>query len=175
VTAYSYGPYGLGFYGDVFASFVDEVAFASLPFGDPQVYTDLTARTRLRSWRRGRQSETVQTDTGTSSTTFENMDRALDSENKASVYYPNVLPMRRIRCTVTLGGTTYYLFTHFIDPLQGWQLIQDSPGYAEAVVACERRLRRSLVRAVHRSRQLPAGDSRGAHQRDPRPFRLARR
>lgn len=114
--------------------FVDEVAFASLPFDNPQVYTALTARTRTRSWSRGRQNETVRPDTGRSTTVFETMDRALDPENTAGAYYPNVLPMRRIRCTVTVSGTTYYLFTHFIDPLQGWQINQDSAGYAEATV-----------------------------------------
>lgn len=114
-----------------FPPFKDEVALASLPFDSPQVWTDLTARTRLRSWSRGRQTETVRPDTGRSSTVFENTDRALDPENLASVYFPNVVPMRRVRCTVTVSAVTYYLFSHFVDPLQGWQITQDSPGYAE--------------------------------------------
>lgn len=113
-------------------AFKDEVAFASLPFDSPQVYTDLTARTRVRSWSRGRQNETVHTDTGRSTTVFENTDRALDPEYTGSPYYPNVLPMRRIRCTATVSGTTYYLFTNFIDPLTGWQVTQTAPGYTEA-------------------------------------------
>lgn len=116
-------------------AFVDEVALASKPFDTPQVWTDLTARTRLRSWSRGRQNEDVHPDTGRSTTVFENTDRALDPENAASAYYPNVLPMRRVRCTVTVSGTTYYLFTHFVDPTQGWQITQDSAGYAEATAS----------------------------------------
>jgi hypothetical protein len=117
-----------------FPVFVDEVALASDPFDSVQVWTDLSVRTRLRSWSRGRQTEGVRPDTGRSSTTFENTDRALDTENAASVYYPNVLPMRRIRSRASLDGVTWYdLFTTFVDPLQGWQIVQDSPGYAEVV------------------------------------------
>jgi len=85
-----------------FPTFADEVALASLPFDTPQVWTDLSARTRLRSWSRGRQTETVRPDTGRSSTVFENTDRALDPENTASAYYPNVLPMRRVRATASV-------------------------------------------------------------------------
>lgn len=125
-------PLGFG----AFPEFLDEVAFDSNPFDADQVYTAITQRTRLRSWSRGRQNETTHPDTGRSSLTFENMDRALDPENTESPYYPNVLPMRRTRSSATLDGVTYYrVFTTFVDPIQGWQLVQDEPGYSEAVAA----------------------------------------
>lgn len=114
-----------------FPVFIDEVALASAPFDDPQVWTDLSDRTRLRSWSRGRQTEDDRPTTGRSTTVFENTDRALDTENAGSVYAGEVLPMRRVRCTVTVDATTYYLHSTFVDPLQGWQITQDSPGYAE--------------------------------------------
>ncbi len=116
--------------------FIDEAALASNPFDVTQTYTDLTARARLRSWSRGRQKETDHPDTGRSSLTFENLDRALDPENTASAYYPDVLPMRRTRCRATLDGSTYYtMFTTFVDPEQGWQIVQTDAGYAEVVAA----------------------------------------
>jgi hypothetical protein len=119
-----------------FPTFKDEAALASNPFDTPQIWTDLTLRTRLRSWRRGRQTESDRPDTGRSSTTFENTDRALDNENAASVYAGLVLPMRRIRSRATLDGSTWYdLFTTFVDPQAGWQPVQEGPGYAEVVAA----------------------------------------
>jgi hypothetical protein len=117
-----------------FPTFIDEVALASDPFDSPQIWTNLTARTRLRSWRRGRQTEGDRPDTGRSSTTFENLDRALDTENTASPYYPHVLPMKRIRSRASLDGVTWYdLFQTFVDPTQGWQIAQNDPGYAEVI------------------------------------------
>lgn len=83
-----------------FPAFIDEVAFASNPFDSPQIYTDLSTRARLRSWKRGRQTEQDLPVAGSSSTTFENMDRALDPANAASTYAPNIVPMRRSRSRV---------------------------------------------------------------------------
>lgn len=121
---------------DIFSAFVDEVAFESNPFDTDQVWTDVTDRTRLRSWARGRQSENDQADTGTATPTYDNSDRALDPENTGSPFYPNVLPMRRVRCRAVVAGVTYYLYTCFVSPLYGWQMIQDQPGYAEVAPLC---------------------------------------
>lgn len=128
---YGYGLYGIGA-GVDYPYFLDEVAFASLPFDTPQIYSDLTARTRLRSWSRGRRSERDRPDRGTSTTVFENMDRALDSVYAGSPYFPNVVPMRRIRSRAIFDGVSYPLFTNFVAPEYGWQLDQSTTGYSEA-------------------------------------------
>lgn len=83
-----------------YPKFIDEVAFASNPLDTTQTYTVLTSRTARRSFGRGRRSENDTPDTGSCQVTFENSDRYLDSEYAASPYYPNVIPMRRIRCWV---------------------------------------------------------------------------
>jgi hypothetical protein len=117
-----------------FPTFIDEVAFASKPFDSPQIWTDLTARTRKRAWNRGRQTENEQADTGSSRLEFQNLDRALDPENTASVYSPNVLPMRRTRSRATFDSITFFpLFSTFIDPEYGWQLEQDETGASFAI------------------------------------------
>jgi len=51
-----------------------------------------------------------------------------------SPYYPNVLPMRRVRSSAVIGATSYPVFTAFIDTERGWERQETTPGYAEITV-----------------------------------------
>lgn len=64
--------------------------------------------------RRGRQSELGRIEAGTLSLTLDNRLRKYDSEYTSSPYYPNVLPMKRIRVSAVWSATTYRLFTGYI-------------------------------------------------------------
>jgi hypothetical protein len=114
--------------------FTDEIAFASDPFDSPQVYTDVTADTETRSIRRGRQTADERPSTGTTTLTLLDDSRRYDRDNASSPYAPNVIPMRRVRVTATLGATSYPVGLAFIDPEQGWQRSDDQPGFSLVTV-----------------------------------------
>lgn len=117
-----------------FPAFVDEIAFASDPFDSPQVYTDVSDHTQTRSIRRGRQTTDERPSTGTTTLVLVDDDRRYDRDNAASPYAPNVIPMRRVRVTATLAGVDYPVGLAFIDPEQGWQRADDTPGSAIVTV-----------------------------------------
>lgn len=98
-------------------AFKVEVAFASLPFANPQVYTVISTYARTATVNYGRRSEEETPGTGASTTVLKNNDRRFDPVYAAGPYYPNVVPERRIRCIATLDAVDYPLFVHYID---GW-------------------------------------------------------
>jgi len=52
---------------------------------------------------------------GTCTVIVANGDGRLSPDNTASPYYPNVLPMRRLRVSALWRGVTYPLFFGFVD------------------------------------------------------------
>lgn len=94
-----------------------EVAFTTNP-GDVPTWTPVTdAKEVLRAFRvnRGRQNELDRFQAGRATITLANEDRRFDPTYTAGPYYPNVVPMRRIRILATYGGVTYAVFSGFVD------------------------------------------------------------
>lgn len=71
-------------------------------------------------------------DAGTAQLRFNNQDRALDPNNSSGPYYPNVVPMRRLKIEATWNSVTYPVFMGFVEDWpQTWQL---SGKLAEVIV-----------------------------------------
>lgn len=76
--------------------------------------TDITKSVRTLHYRRGRTAILNQIETGGGDAILNDSDRRFDPNNTASVYYPNVEPLKPIQATAALAGQTYYLMTHFV-------------------------------------------------------------
>lgn len=107
-----------------------EVAFSTDPAAAP-VWVDITDRLMAASVNRGRQRELDTFSAGRMQVTLSNEDRALDPAYAASPWYPNVVPMRRIRLRSTYAGVTYDVFTGYVD---SWTQTYDPPQVATCVV-----------------------------------------
>jgi hypothetical protein len=104
-----------------------EVAFATDPFATP-TYVDLSDRLLRARIRRGRQHELDVVEAGSADVQLDNQDRALEPEYAGSAYYPNVVPLRRARLSVTHNAATYRRFTGFVER---WPPAWELPNYAE--------------------------------------------
>ena len=100
-----------------------EVAFASDPGAASPTWTDISAYVIQLQVRRGRQKELDRIDPGTCTLRLKNLDRRFDPIYTAGAYYPNVLPMRKLRVRVVHNGVTYNLFVGYV---QAWP--QEWPG-----------------------------------------------
>lgn len=80
---------------------------------------------------RGAQRELQRIEAGLASLTLDNRDGRFTPFNAASPYYPNVLPMRRIRIRATWSATTYPIYYGFVE---GWPVTFRSPNSADVVV-----------------------------------------
>jgi hypothetical protein len=78
---------------------------------------DITAYVREASTQRGAQRELERIEAGTGNIVLENLDGRFTPFNTSSPYYPNVLPMRRIRITGTWSAIAYPVFVGFVE---GW-------------------------------------------------------
>lgn len=91
----------------------------SAVLGSGTEFTDVSAYVRSFQVRRGRQRSTEQFATGSASVVFDNRDARFDPLNTTGPYasggVTGVVPMRPIRISAAYGGTTYRLFTGFID------------------------------------------------------------
>lgn len=108
-----------------------EIAFASDPGGGNPVYQDISSRVLACSTSRGRQYELDTIQPSSLTLRVDNGDRALDPTYTGSPYYPNVLPMRPVRVSATFSGTTYDLFTGFVER---WPITWDAPSWGSATL-----------------------------------------
>ena len=109
-----------------------EIAFASDPGGGSPVYQDVSSRIMAVSIRRGRQYELDTIQPSTLSIRLDNGDRALDPTYTSSPFYPNVLPMRPIRISADWAGTTYYLYTGYVER---WPITtREAPAWGSATL-----------------------------------------
>jgi hypothetical protein len=87
------------------------------------IWTDLTKRLTHVGTKRGKSYELDQATAQEQTFTLRNTDGYLDPTNTASPFWPNVLPYRQCRLQVTIAGTTYTVFTGFIESWpQTWTL-----------------------------------------------------
>lgn len=101
-----------------FPAFTTEINFSGV------TWTDVSDQVRVvGEITRGRSQEMDRFEPGTLSLELDNSNRDFDPTNTDSPYYPNVLPMKKIRVKATYSATTYDVFHGFIenwDPM--WQV-----------------------------------------------------
>jgi hypothetical protein len=107
-----------------------EIAFTTTPFVTP-TWVAVTAYVVSGTVTRGRTSELDKIRAGTASIILANEDRRFDPTHATGPYYPNVLPMRRLRVRTTYNAVTYDVFNGYIDR---WEQVYDHPSVAYAVV-----------------------------------------
>lgn len=81
----------------------------------PTWSADITPYVRAWSSRRGASRELQRVEAGTGSITLDNLSGRFTPQSTTSVYYPNLLPMRRVRIRATWNGTTYPIFQGFVE------------------------------------------------------------
>lgn len=108
-----------------------EVAFSTDPDATDPAYIDVSDRVLSLNTRRGRQHELDTVQAGTCSIRFDNGDRALDPSYSASPFYPYVLPMRKLRVSAVWAGTTYHLFTGYVER---WPIVWEAPKWGSVTV-----------------------------------------
>jgi hypothetical protein len=98
-----------------FPSLIVEVAFTTNPGSSSPVWTDISAYVRSASIRRGRQRELDRINAGTCTLELNNTSRRFDPTNTSSPYYPNVLPMRRLRVRASHSSGIHDLFSGYVE------------------------------------------------------------
>jgi hypothetical protein len=83
----------------------------------PTFDEDISIYFRSGDTHRGAQRELQRVEAGTASLTLDNRDGRFTPFNIASPYYPNVLPMRRIRIRAVWDANTYPVYYGFVE---GW-------------------------------------------------------
>ena len=86
-------------------------------------WTDITEYVISFSTRRGRSDALNRVEAGTAVITLDNNDRRFDPTYVGSPYYPNLVPMKKIRISAVYSGITYRLYTGHVE---GWP--PDWPG-----------------------------------------------
>lgn len=100
---------------------LDDVPTATLDtatLGGPQLPTfpiDITSYVRAASVDRGASNELQRIEAGTASIDLSNRDGRFTPFLATSPYYPNILPMKRIRIRATWKGVTYPVFQGFVE------------------------------------------------------------
>lgn len=110
-----------------------EIAFATAPLASSPTWTDVSTYLKEVSVRRGRQRELDTFDAGRATFILDNQDRRFDPSYSAGAYAPNVVPMKKIRLSATVGATTYRLFTGYVT---SWQPLWDTAFTADVRVDC---------------------------------------
>src|SRR6478672_2394 len=112
-----------------------QIDFANPPLtaNASATWTDITAYVIDIQTKRGRSDALGRVEAGTASLTLDNSDRRFDPTYTTGAYYPNVVPMRKLRISAVYSAVTYYLFTGFIT---SWP--PDWPGGLDATtqIAC---------------------------------------
>lgn len=77
-------------------------------------WTDVTAYVIAISTRRGRSDALGRIEAGTAQIVLDNTDRRFDPTFAASPYFPNIVPMKKIRVSAVYSAVTYRLYTGHI-------------------------------------------------------------
>jgi hypothetical protein len=81
----------------------------------PTFAEDITIYVREAATHRGASRELERIEAGTASLTLDNRDGRFTPFNTASPYYPNILPMRRIRIRASWDEVIYPVFNGFVE------------------------------------------------------------
>jgi hypothetical protein len=96
-------------------TFTVECAFATNPAAVTPTWSDITSYVRDISFQHGKQFELDQISPGTMTMTLDNADRRFDPSYTAGAYYPNVLPMRRVRVSAVFSAVTYRVWSGYVE------------------------------------------------------------
>jgi hypothetical protein len=107
-----------------------ELAFTTDP-GDTPTWTDVSAYQREFVVHRGRVDDQSPFGPGQLQLTLTNEDRRFDPQYTSSPYWPNVVPMRRIRIRATWNAITYDVFNGYVTD---WRQVYQPPQSAECVL-----------------------------------------
>lgn len=107
------------------------VAFASDPLAASPTWTIVTNLVLTASVKRGVQHELGTMEAGTADIVFDNRERDFDPTNTSSPYSPNLLPGKQVQIQATYGGTTYGVYTGYVN---GWPISWDDPVTSTAAV-----------------------------------------
>lgn len=93
-----------------------EIAFGDAPLVAlaSNTWVDVTSYVVSISTRRGRSDALSRIEAGTATIVLDNSDRRFDPTFASGAYYPNVVPMKKIRISATYAAVTYRLFTGFV-------------------------------------------------------------
>ncbi len=91
-----------------------EVAWPDSPTATSPTYTDLVGSVRAWSVTRGRNHELQRVDSARGGLTIDDPAGNLTPGNAASVYYPNVVPRRKVRISATWSAVTYRIGTLYV-------------------------------------------------------------
>jgi hypothetical protein len=80
---------------------------------DAPVWVDITSKLRRFSINRGRRNWLSQMSPGTATFDLDNTAGDFTPANASSTYYPNVIPGKRVRFSVSFGGVTYNRYVGF--------------------------------------------------------------
>jgi hypothetical protein len=94
-------------------------------------WTDATAKTLAGKTKRGRNHELDRVEAGSSEARLLNLNREFDPQNTGSPYWPNLVPMRRLRWQYVYAGVTYVLGTYYIER---WPPTWEQSGYSDVKV-----------------------------------------
>jgi hypothetical protein len=113
-----------------------EMAFASAPTDECQVYEDLTSYMRGSAriaTRRGRNFELDRMETGRLDFALDSNEREFDPDYASSPFYPNVKPTRatRFRAQATTDGVVY---SRFFGYSEGWPIRRSQAGLDQLAV-----------------------------------------
>jgi hypothetical protein len=94
-----------------------QIAFGDSPLTAlaSNTWTDITAYVVDIATRRGRSDALGRIEAGTAQLVLDNSDRRFDPTFASSPYYPNVVPMQKIRIRATYSAVTYDLYVGFIE------------------------------------------------------------
>src|SRR3990172_10103782 len=92
-----------------------EIAFASNPLDASPTWTDVSEYLISGESRRGRNKEFDRSDPGSLKLRLSNNDRRFEPTNTASPYAPNVLPLKKVRLSVTHNAVTYRGWTGYVE------------------------------------------------------------
>ncbi|MGH7206832.1 MAG: hypothetical protein ACREI2_11555 [Nitrospiraceae bacterium] len=85
------------------------------PLTTPTWAADITSYVRAWNSSRGTQRELQRVEAGQASITLDNLSGRFTPQNTLSVYYPNLLPMRRIRIRAAWNAVIYPIFQGFAE------------------------------------------------------------
>jgi len=91
------------------------IAFDSTPFAATLRWTDISADVESGTIKKGRQHDLDRIEAGVCTLVVDNASGNYWPDNASGAYYGNLKPGKRINVRKTYGGTTYDVFTGFIE------------------------------------------------------------
>lgn len=117
-------------------SVTTKLEFSVDPLSDTTpAWTNITQYCQAASWSGGVTKDTDSPQAGGATFTLKNLQRRFEPEYAAGAYYPNIVPGRRFRITITADGVNY---TQGIYYAREWKVEYPDPslGYSVVTVAC---------------------------------------